>query len=98
MLKNAMTKLTVLSTPVSWYTQKDEYYIIQNWIRTRNTIEFLGLWEQMNNPDFKSIEFDAFRKQAGLNGPGQYGLRLGSRYFKCRPVWPDRLRMAIRHP
>ena len=42
-------------------------YIIQNWMRNRNTIEFLGLWEQLNNPDFKSIEFDAFRNQAGLN-------------------------------
>ena len=42
-------------------------YIIQNWLRNRNTIEFLGLWEQLNNPDFKPIEFDGFRKQAGLN-------------------------------
>jgi hypothetical protein len=36
-------------------------YIIQNWMRTRNAIEFNGLWEQLNNPDFKSIEFDAFK-------------------------------------
>jgi hypothetical protein len=42
-------------------------YIIQNWMRNRNTIEFLGLWEQLNNPGFKSIEFDGFRSQAGLN-------------------------------
>jgi hypothetical protein len=42
-------------------------YIIQNWMRTRNAIEFIGLWEQMNNPDFKRIEFDGFKKQAGLN-------------------------------
>ena len=42
-------------------------YIIQNWMRNRNTIEFLGLWEQLNNPGFKSIEFDGFRKQAGRN-------------------------------
>ncbi|MDL2216714.1 KilA-N domain-containing protein [Desulfovibrio sp. OttesenSCG-928-M14] len=42
-------------------------YIIQNWMRSRSTIEFIGLWEQLNNPDFKSIEFDAFRNQAGLN-------------------------------
>ena len=33
----------------------------------RNTIEFLGIWEQLNNPDFKVIEFDDFKKQAGLN-------------------------------
>lgn len=42
-------------------------YIIQNWLRNRNTIEFLGLWEQLNNAAFKPIEFDGFRKQAGLN-------------------------------
>lgn len=42
-------------------------YIIQNWLRSRTTIEFLGVWEQLNNPDFKPIEFDGFRKQAGLN-------------------------------
>jgi len=39
-------------------------YIIQNWLRNRNTIEFLGIGEQLNNPDFKPIEFDGFRKQA----------------------------------
>jgi hypothetical protein len=42
-------------------------YIIQNWMRNRSTIEFLGVWEQLNNPDFKPIEFDGFRRQAGLN-------------------------------
>jgi len=41
--------------------------IIGNWLRNRNTIEFLGIWEQLNNPGFKPIEFDGFRKQAGLN-------------------------------
>ena len=41
--------------------------IIQNWMRNRNSIEFLGLWEQLNNPDFKHIEFDVIRGQAGLN-------------------------------
>lgn len=42
-------------------------YIIQNWLRNRNTIEFLGIWEQLNNPAFNPIEFDGFRNQAGLN-------------------------------
>jgi len=40
---------------------------IRNWMRNRNTIEFLGLWETMNNPDFKGVEFDRFRSEAGLN-------------------------------
>jgi hypothetical protein len=42
-------------------------YIIQNWLRNRNTIEFLGVWERLNNPGFKPIEFDGFKRQAGLN-------------------------------
>ena len=41
--------------------------IIGNWLRNRNTIEFLGIWEQLNNPNFKVIEFDDFKKEAGLN-------------------------------
>src|SRR5450756_34732 len=42
-------------------------YLIFNWLRNRNTIEFLGLWEHLNNPAFNPIEFDGIRKQAGLN-------------------------------
>lgn len=41
--------------------------IIQNWMRNRNTIELLGFWEAIYNPDFKPLEFEGFRKQAGLN-------------------------------
>jgi hypothetical protein len=41
--------------------------IIQNWLRNRNTIELLGFWEVMYNPNFKPLEFEGFRKQAGLN-------------------------------
>lgn len=42
-------------------------YLISNWLRNRNTIEFLGIWEQINNPSFNPIEFDGIRKEAGLN-------------------------------
>ncbi len=42
-------------------------YIIQNWMRNRSTIEFIGLWEQLHNPNFKGIEFDAFKNEAGSN-------------------------------
>jgi hypothetical protein len=41
--------------------------ILYNWLRNRNTIEFLGIWEQIYNPEFKPLEFDRFRSQAGLN-------------------------------
>jgi hypothetical protein len=42
-------------------------YILQNWLRTRSTIEFVGLWEQFNNLNFNSIEFDGIKNQAGSN-------------------------------
>jgi hypothetical protein len=42
--------------------------VIKNWIRNRNTIELLGIWEYLHNPNFKPVEFDGFRKEAGLNG------------------------------
>ena len=46
---------------------KEPKDLIKNWMRNRNTIEFLGLWETINNPNFKGVEFDSFRKEAGLN-------------------------------
>jgi hypothetical protein len=41
--------------------------LVRNWLRNRNTVEFLGIWEQLNNPGFNSVEFDGIRMQAGLN-------------------------------
>ena len=41
--------------------------VIKNWLRARSTIELLGLWEQLNNPDFKLVEFDQFKYEAGAN-------------------------------
>lgn len=40
---------------------------IKNWMRNRNTVEYIGLWESINNTNFKGVEFDTFRKEAGLN-------------------------------
>jgi hypothetical protein len=41
--------------------------VVKNWMRSRTTIEFLGLWEQLNNPNFKGVEFDSFLFEAGSN-------------------------------
>ena len=41
--------------------------VVKNWLRSRSTIEFLGLWEKINNPEFKLVEFDQFKSQAGEN-------------------------------
>lgn len=45
----------------------DPRFAIQNWMRNRNTIEFLGLWESLHNPNFNRVQFDTFRRDAGLN-------------------------------
>jgi hypothetical protein len=42
-------------------------HVIQNWMRNRNTIEFLGVWERLNNVNFKPLEFEGFKNKAGLN-------------------------------
>ena len=39
--------------------------LIRSWLRNRNTVEFLGIWEQLNNPDFNPVQFDGFRKKTG---------------------------------
>ena len=41
--------------------------VIKNWLRARSTLEFLGTWEMMYNPDFKVVEFDHFKSEAGLH-------------------------------
>lgn len=45
----------------------EPFSVINNWIRNRSTIEFIGLWEKLNNSDFKPIEFERFRNEAGNN-------------------------------
>lgn len=41
--------------------------VLYSWLRNKNTVEFLGIWEQLNNPDFKPLEFERFMQEAGLN-------------------------------
>ena len=54
-------------TDIAKIKSDDPNSVIQNWIRTKDTIEFLGLWEQLNNTNFKPIEFEGFRNRAGSN-------------------------------
>lgn len=58
----------------------DPRFAIQNWMRNRNTLEFLGLWESLHNPNFNRVQFDTFRSFA------QYGNQPIKYYF-----WMDRL-------
>lgn len=54
-------------TDIAKHKTDDTSAVIGNWMRNRNTIEFLGIWETIYNPDFKPIEFEGFKKEAGLN-------------------------------
>ena len=46
---------------------EDPRFVIQNWMRRIDTIQYMGLWEQLNNPNFNRVEFDTFRSEAGHN-------------------------------
>jgi hypothetical protein len=54
-------------TDIARYKSNEPFIVINNWMRSKDTIEFLGLWEQLHNNEFKPIEFDRFRKEAGYN-------------------------------
>lgn len=55
-------------TDIARYKNKEEPKdVVKNWLRVKNTIEFLGLWESINNPNFKGVEFDSFKNEAGSN-------------------------------
>ena len=78
-----MAKITVQNTPVTIISVNENDYIsltdiarhkseaptavIGNWMRNRNTIEYLGIWESLYNPQFNPLEFEGFRREAGLN-------------------------------
>ncbi|MBR0404486.1 MAG: KilA-N domain-containing protein [Eggerthellaceae bacterium] len=54
-------------TDIARYLSDHPDDVVKNWMRSRNTIEFLGVWESMHNPSFNSVEFDGFKKEAGAN-------------------------------
>ena len=55
-------------TDIAKYRNSDDpRFVIQNWMRNRNTIEFLAVWEELHNPDFNRVQFEAVRSEAGLN-------------------------------
>ncbi len=71
------TEVAIFSEGVSDYisltdiaksrNSSEPFAIINNWLRSRSTIEFIGLWEKLSNPDFKPLEFERFRNEAGSN-------------------------------
>ena len=81
MAKDKKSVIDVQGTAITILSRQEEDYIsltdmtkrfgddalIYSWMRNRNTVEFLGIWEQMHNPNFKGGEFETFRREAGLN-------------------------------
>ena len=68
------TEITIIQTNQTDYISLTDMVkgfgddtMIYSWMRNRNTLEFIGIWEEMNNPDFKGNEFVTFKTQAGLN-------------------------------
>lgn len=56
-----------LTDIAKYKNSSDPRFVIQNWMRNRNTLEFIGLWEQLHNPNFNRVQFDTFKSEAGLN-------------------------------
>ncbi len=55
-------------TDIAQYKNSDDpRFVVQNWMKTRSAVEFLGLWETINNPDFNRVEFDTFKNESGSN-------------------------------
>ena len=54
-------------TDIARFKSDEPNAVIANWLRNRNTIEYLGIWESLYNPDFNPLEFEGFKKEAGLN-------------------------------
>ena len=56
-----------LTDIAKYKTKENPGYVIQNWMRNRNTVRFLGLWESLHNTHFNYLEFEAIEKESGLN-------------------------------
>ena len=56
-----------LTDIAKYKNSEDPRFVVQNWMKTRSTVDFLGLWEKINNPKFNRVEFDSFKNEAGSN-------------------------------
>ena len=54
-------------TDIARFKSNEPNIVIGNWMRNRNTIEFLAVWEKLHNPDFNRVQFEAVKNEAGLN-------------------------------
>ena len=66
-LENKNTSYLSLTDIARYKNPEEPKGVIANWMRLRDTIEFLGVWEQLHNPNFKGLEFEAFKNESGSN-------------------------------
>jgi hypothetical protein len=102
-------KITVKNRQISIVQINNEDYIsltdmvknfgddamIYQWMRNRNTVEFIGIWEQLHNPKFKGLEFDTFKKHAKLISDG---LLQSERLIQLNKVAINQLRSLLNNP
>ena len=81
-------------TDIARFKSDEPNAVIANWLRNRNTIEYLGIWESLYNPDFKPLEFEGFKKEAGLNAftlsPSKWIESTGAMQMKVLEAVEDR--------
>jgi len=87
------TAITVLTTKADDYISltdmlkaKDGDFFISDWLRNRNTVEFLGIWETVHNPEFNYGKFAIIKSQAGLNGYGNMALPQSDRLKRLNQI------------
>ena len=103
-----MAKIKVQNTEIRITSINDKDYIsltdmvrnienglalIEKWLRNKNTIEFLGIWESMYNPDFNSPEFEGIKNAAGLNRFILSGVSQGERLVKLNKIVIQQMRV-----
>ena len=77
-------------TDIARYRSSDPRITIHTWLRGRDIVEFLGLWESLHNPDFKRSEFDTFKKDAGTNA-----FTFSIKNYKAKELLQNLVAMAV---
>ena len=66
-MKYSQKKILTIYLIAKYKNKREPKDIVKNWLRNKSTLEYLGLWERINNPNFKGVEFDPLLREAGSN-------------------------------
>ena len=81
-------------TDIARYRSSDPRITIHTWLRGRDIVEFLGLWESLHNPDFKRSEFDTFKKDAGTNA-FTFSIKNWNEYYREKELLQNQDAMEV---